>query len=148
MNVAEKNENTPKGDHIVSKRRKTMTDAKQYERKPQSKQQQPEIVKSVTNSVSDIPTTTITSSVADNGTIPDVRSWTCHEIARYFEKYFNPNYAQIFKNEQIDGESLLLMRRQDLINQNLKITLGFRLKMWNVVSKLQTGSNDPTQTWK
>lgn len=84
-------------------------------------------------------------------TIPDVRKWSYQRVYEYFSNTlgFKPQEAVVFKDEEIDGEALMIMKRSDIVNtkfQNLK--LGVALKMWTQILKFQTGSNDPTQGWK
>lgn len=84
----------------------------------------------------------------NGGDIPDVSKWTHHQVSDYFTRLgFNARDAAMFKEEEIDGETLLIMRRSDIVN-NTKLKLGITLKMWTEILKFQTGSNDPTQGWK
>lgn len=84
----------------------------------------------------------------NGGDIPDVSKWTHHQVSDYFTRLgFNARDAAMFKEEEIDGETLLIMRRSDIVNAT-KLKLGTTLKMWTEILKFQTGSNDPTQGWK
>lgn len=84
----------------------------------------------------------------NGGDIPDVSKWTHHQVSDYFTRLgFNARDAAMFKEEEIDGETLLIMRRSDIVNTS-KLKLGTTLKMWSEILKFQTGSNDPTQGWK
>lgn len=78
-------------------------------------------------------------------TVPDCAKWNCQQVFDYFNQFF-PNEAQIFKEQEIDGASLLLMTRTDMFKFNLK--LGPALNIYRHVVMLQTRSYDPRQTWK
>lgn len=83
--------------------------------------------------------------------IPDVRKWNEQRVFEYFSKTlgYKQEDASVFVEQEIDGEALMIMKRSDIVNtkfQNLK--LGVALKMWTHISQFQTGSSDPSQTWK
>lgn len=78
-------------------------------------------------------------------TIPDCSNWECDQVYDYFHKFF-PNEAYIFKDQEIDGTSLLLMTRSDMLKFNLK--LGPALNIYRHVVMLQTRSYDPRKCWK
>lgn len=64
------------------------------------------------------------STVSLNDGIPDVRHWTHHQVCDYFSSTlkFSKQDAAVFKNEEIDGETLLIMKRSDIIRfQHLKV---------------------------
>ena len=67
----------------------------------------------------------------------DVRKWTPQEVADYFEKEgFERKDTNQFVEQDIDGQCLMLMHREDLMRMSLKI--GTSLKMWNQVQELKT----------
>lgn len=78
-------------------------------------------------------------------TIPDCSGWSCQQVFDYFNQFF-PKEAHIFKEQEIDGTSLLLMTRSDMFKFNLKV--GPALNMYRHVVMLQTRSYDPRKTWK
>lgn len=84
------------------------------------------------------------NNAPNSDTIPDVSSWTYNQIHDYFEKLF-PKEAYIFKDQEIDGTSLLLMTRSDMFKFNLK--LGPALNIYRHIVMLQTRSYDPRKTW-
>lgn len=91
------------------------------------------------------------TSTISNGDIPDVRHWSHIQVSDYFNNSlkFSKTDSAIFTDEEIDGETLLIMKRSDIVNtkfQNLK--LGTALKMWSQIIKFQTGSSDISQAWK
>lgn len=63
-----------------------------------------------------------------DGEVPDVRNWTHQQVCDYFSNTlkFSKRDAAIFKEEEIDGETLLIMKRSDIITtkfQHLKVSL-------------------------
>lgn len=83
--------------------------------------------------------------------IPDVRNWSFLRVYEYFSNNlgFKPEDAVVFKDEEIDGEALMIMKRSDIVNTKFQtLKLGVALKMWTFIIQFQTGSNDPTQAWK
>lgn len=84
------------------------------------------------------------NNAPNSDTIPDVSSWTYNQIHDYFAKLF-PKEAFIFKDQEIDGTSLLLMTRSDMFKFNLK--LGPALNIYRHIVMLQTRSYDPRKTW-
>lgn len=77
--------------------------------------------------------------------VPDCSNWSCQQIFDHFNSFF-PKEAYIFKEQEIDGTSLLLMTRSDIFKFNLK--LGPALNIYRHVVMLQTRSYDPRNTWK
>lgn len=84
-------------------------------------------------------------SAHDLSDIPVVKNWSTTQVTEYFTKFF-PNEAEIFKNQDIDGQSLLLLKRSDVVNR-LAIKLGPALRIYNLVLKIQSVSTDPTIGW-
>lgn len=84
------------------------------------------------------------NNAPNSDTIPDVSAWTFNQIHDYFAKLF-PKEAFIFKDQEIDGTSLLLMTRSDMFKFNLK--LGPALNIYRHIVMLQTRSYDPRKTW-
>lgn len=79
--------------------------------------------------------------------ILDVSKWTCDDVSAYFSgQGFDKKEALKFKEQEIDGETLLILHRDDLKNLNLKV--GTFVKMWNRILRFQTGSNSFSQSWK
>lgn len=77
--------------------------------------------------------------------IPDVKDWTVDQVTEFFVKYF-PKEAHVFKEHEIDGMSLLLLKRSDVIKK-LPIKLGPSLRIYSLILKIQTQLNDPTLAW-
>lgn len=78
-------------------------------------------------------------------TIPDATSWTPNEVYHYFSQYF-PQEATIFRDQEIDGHSLLLMKRKDVLT-NLQLKLGPALKIYRHVLRLQLRKDDVKLGW-
>ncbi|XP_075235903.1 uncharacterized protein LOC142333015 [Lycorma delicatula] len=79
-------------------------------------------------------------------TIPDASPWSPQEVFQYFVKYFDPETAKIFKDQEIDGQSLLLMKRSDVLT-GLCLKLGPALKVYSHVKKLQIRRSHPKLLW-
>lgn len=77
--------------------------------------------------------------------IPDASNWSFEEVFQYFYQYF-PKSAHIFKEQEIDGPCLLLMKRTDILD-GLNLSLGTALKIYSHINMLQTRNNDPRLTW-
>ncbi|CAG9863567.1 unnamed protein product [Phyllotreta striolata] len=77
--------------------------------------------------------------------IPDATHWTVEEVYQYFYRYF-PEEAEIFKEQEIDGRSLLLLKRLDVLT-NLNLRLGPALKIYKHIVKLQVRRDDPRLYW-
>jgi len=80
-------------------------------------------------------------------TIPDAKHWTTNQVYQYFSTHFKPELAQVFKDQDIDGQSLLLMKRMDVLT-SLSLKLGPALKVYGHVRKLQTRKSHPKILWQ
>ncbi|XP_055377366.1 histone acetyltransferase KAT6B [Condylostylus longicornis] len=76
--------------------------------------------------------------------IPDISSWSCEKLSEFMKKIF-PYGAKLLREQDIDGQSLLLMTRKDVLSLNLK--LGPALRLYNFIVSLQTRKNDSYATW-
>ena len=77
--------------------------------------------------------------------VPDASKWSAKEVRDFFAGTF-PTEAEVFQEQEIDGVSLLLMRRTDVI-QGLGLKLGPALRIYKKIVMLQTRDTDPTLTW-
>ncbi|KAF7271421.1 L(3)mbt interactor in ovarian somatic cells isoform X2 [Rhynchophorus ferrugineus] len=77
--------------------------------------------------------------------IPDATHWTPEEVYQYFAQYF-PEEAKVFKEQEIDGRSLLLLKRMDVLT-NLNLKLGPALKIYRHVTMLQVRRDDRSLYW-
>uniref|UniRef100_A0A1A9WB17 PHD-type domain-containing protein n=1 Tax=Glossina brevipalpis TaxID=37001 RepID=A0A1A9WB17_9MUSC len=104
------------------------------------------------NNTQNIPSSSTNSSEAqviyspdEEIDVPDVKDWSVDQVTQYFSQYF-PNEAHVFKDQEIDGASLLLLKRSDVIKK-LPIKLGPSLRIYSLILKIQTQLNDPTLGW-
>ncbi|XP_022252375.1 transcription intermediary factor 1-alpha-like isoform X2 [Limulus polyphemus] len=70
--------------------------------------------------------------------VPDAKDWTIDDVENFFTHIGFPEQAPAFREQEIDGKSLLLMKRSDVL-MGLSIKLGPALKIYNHVKRLQTG---------
>lgn len=85
-----------------------------------------------------------------NDAIPEVSGWSCQNVSDYFHSKlgFGKKDSSLFKDEEIDGEALMIMKRSDIVNSKFAhIKLGTTIKFWSHILRLQTKSNDPSQAW-
>ncbi|XP_045473865.1 uncharacterized protein LOC123680144 [Harmonia axyridis] len=73
--------------------------------------------------------------------IPDATLWTPDDVYQYFTQFF-PEEAKVFKEQEIDGRSLLLLKRMDVLTK-LNLRLGPALKIYKHVITLQVRRDDP-----
>uniref|UniRef100_A0A8C6WHY6 SAM domain-containing protein n=1 Tax=Neogobius melanostomus TaxID=47308 RepID=A0A8C6WHY6_9GOBI len=67
--------------------------------------------------------------------------WSVSDVVRYFTAAGFPEQAAAFRSQEIDGRSLLLMRRNDVLT-GLSIKLGPALKIYeHHVKELQKTHN-------
>lgn len=74
-----------------------------------------------------------------------IAKWSKQDVYEYFLEYF-PNEAIALKKKNIDGLSLQVMKRNDVVT-GLEINLGPALRMYHHVLRLQTQTNDITLGW-
>ncbi|CAG9764822.1 unnamed protein product [Ceutorhynchus assimilis] len=81
-----------------------------------------------------------------DSSVPDASHWTPDEVYEYFAKIISEDEAKIFREEGIDGRSLLGLRRSDVLN-NLKLELGPALEVFRHITKLQVRRDDRSLYW-
>ncbi|XP_054159837.1 bromodomain adjacent to zinc finger domain protein 1A-like [Oppia nitens] len=64
------------------------------------------------------------------------QKWTVEEVETFIRDSGFPSESLIFKEQEIDGRSLLLLRRMDVLT-GLSLKLGPALKIYNHISRLQ-----------
>jgi len=75
--------------------------------------------------------------------IPDVSEWQPVQLRDFFtKKGFSDALSAVFLEQDIDGRSLLLMHRNDVVS-SLGLKLGPALKLFSCIKKLQTRRNFP-----
>ncbi|XP_034944939.1 uncharacterized protein Lint-O [Chelonus insularis] len=77
--------------------------------------------------------------------IPDASDWTSEQVYQYFARLF-PKEAEVFRLQDIDGHSLLLMKRADVLI-GLDLLLGPALKIYRHVLKLQMRRDETRFYW-
>ncbi|XP_030640849.1 sterile alpha motif domain-containing protein 13 isoform X2 [Chanos chanos] len=79
-----------------------------------------------------------TKSSVENGQLPDPSHWAVADVVNYFKATGFEEQANAFQDQEIDGKSLLLMTRNDVLT-GLSIKLGPALKIYEYhVKPLQT----------
>ncbi|KAE8609424.1 hypothetical protein XENTR_v10011807 [Xenopus tropicalis] len=74
----------------------------------------------------------------ENGRPPDPAHWAVDDVVNYFKTAGFEEQASAFKEQEIDGKSLLLMTRNDVLT-GLSLKLGPALKIYEYhVKPLQT----------
>ncbi|XP_071799896.1 histone acetyltransferase KAT6B-like isoform X1 [Asterias amurensis] len=66
----------------------------------------------------------------------DPVEWGIEDVVRYFSVHGFPEQCNAFREQEIDGKSLLLMKRLDVLT-GLSLKLGPALKIYNHVTRLQ-----------
>ncbi|XP_074652689.1 histone acetyltransferase KAT6B-like [Tubulanus polymorphus] len=67
----------------------------------------------------------------------DATEWTIDDVAEFITRAGFPEQASRFSDQEIDGKSLLLMQRNDVLT-GLSMKLGPALKIYSHIHKLQT----------
>ncbi|XP_064197199.1 sterile alpha motif domain-containing protein 13-like [Anguilla rostrata] len=71
----------------------------------------------------------------ENGQPPDPAHWAVADVVEYFRAAGFQEQASAFQDQEIDGKSLLLMTRNDVLT-GLSIKLGPALKIYEFHVKL------------
>merc|ERR1711915_944283 len=70
--------------------------------------------------------------------LPDISSWSAAKVSQYLvQNGIQEIHAKVFFDEEIDGSSVLVMQRKDIL-LGLGIKLGPALKIYNRIRALQT----------
>lgn len=77
--------------------------------------------------------------------VPDVSKWSPKEVQKFFQSKY-PAEAKILFDEEVDGASLMLMSRSDVLRL-LKKRLGPAINIYRMILRFQTESNDVTLGW-
>ncbi|KAG1654311.1 Histone acetyltransferase KAT6A [Nymphon striatum] len=70
--------------------------------------------------------------------ISNVSTWTAQEVTEFFKSLGFVKEAYVFEDQEIDGKTLLLLKRQDILTQ-LSLKLGPALRIYKHVYHLQMG---------
>ncbi|EFX84526.1 hypothetical protein DAPPUDRAFT_8693, partial [Daphnia pulex] len=68
---------------------------------------------------------------------PDASLWTSEDVQSYFSRLGFEEQAALLRHNEIDGPSLLLMKRNDVVG-NMGLKLGPAVKIYNHIRRLQT----------
>ncbi|NXS56830.1 LMBL1 protein, partial [Brachypteracias leptosomus] len=75
-------------------------------------------------------------------TAKQVAKWSVEEVVNFVQRLPGcKEYASAFREEQIDGDSFLLLTQDDIINI-LKIKLGPALKIYNSILMLKSAEDN------
>lgn len=77
-----------------------------------------------------------------DGSYPDATEWSVNDVAEFFTCAGFPEQAEVFREQEIDGRSLLLLKRSDIIT-GMSLKLGPALKIHRHVQKLQLAGMSP-----
>eukprot|EP00918_Siedleckia_nematoides_P015913 GHVU01034352.1.p1 GENE.GHVU01034352.1~~GHVU01034352.1.p1 ORF type:complete len:231 (-),score=17.94 GHVU01034352.1:1063-1755(-) len=69
--------------------------------------------------------------------VPDASDWSIEDVVTYFKDVGFITQAEVFREQEIDGKSLLLMKRSDVL-MGLSLKLGPALKIFMHIQRLQT----------
>ena len=69
--------------------------------------------------------------------VPDASEWSIEDVVKFFADQGYHEQAEVFREQEIDGKSLLLMKRTDVL-QEMGLKLGPALKIYAQIQKLQT----------
>ncbi|XP_048351671.1 sterile alpha motif domain-containing protein 13 isoform X2 [Sphaerodactylus townsendi] len=79
-----------------------------------------------------------TENLVENGRPPDPADWAVTDVVNYFRTVGFEEQANAFQEQEIDGKSLLLMTRNDVLT-GLSLKLGPALKIYEYhIKPLQT----------
>uniref|UniRef100_A0A8D9A0V1 Atherin n=1 Tax=Cacopsylla melanoneura TaxID=428564 RepID=A0A8D9A0V1_9HEMI len=79
--------------------------------------------------------------------VPDCTKWTAADVFEYLSAYLKPELCKPLLDGDVDGSALLLLKRSDCI-RNLGLPLGFSLKLWTHVKRLQTRRSEIEIYWE
>ncbi|XP_052777515.1 histone acetyltransferase KAT6B-like [Mya arenaria] len=81
----------------------------------------------------------------DNTEYEDASNWSVNEVVQFFRDNGFPDHAYVFEKQEIDGPSLLLMKRNDVLTA-LNLRLGPALKIYQKVVRIQQCSQSSVLT--
>ncbi|KAH8240443.1 hypothetical protein KR038_002605 [Drosophila bunnanda] len=87
----------------------------------------------------------ITDSVTENIKSNPVSKWTVDQVVCFVRKRY-PVEAHVFRDQDIDGASLLLLTRHDVMTR-FGLKVGPALHIYELVLSLQSQSNDVAVAW-
>nr|NP_001071920.1 zinc finger protein [Ciona intestinalis]BAE93315.1 zinc finger protein [Ciona intestinalis] len=82
----------------------------------------------------------VNSNHSQINNIPDSTNWTAAQVAEYFTNAGFTKQASVFAEEEIDGKSLLLLQKTDVVS-GMTFKLGPAVKIYEHIVKLQRASS-------
>ncbi|KAL5276262.1 hypothetical protein ACFFRR_001846 [Megaselia abdita] len=76
----------------------------------------------------------------------EVQGWSTQQIHKLFEKAF-PEESKFITNNEIDGQALLLLTREDVVSKELPWKLGGLLKFYSAIVKIQNNTKNNAVGW-
>ncbi|XP_049278427.1 nucleolin [Anopheles funestus] len=70
----------------------------------------------------------------------DIRYWSCDDVCRFFSRHCRA-WGDLFHEQEIDGASLLLMRKGDVLSR-FGLKLGPAMELYQRIVALQNGDRD------
>lgn len=90
------------------------------------------------NGVPPCPVDARISRVIEESRLPiDPGTWSVEQVSMFIKKVGFAGYSCVFKDNDVDGEALLLLREEHILN-TLGIKLGPALKLFKLIKKLQS----------
>ncbi|XP_052867846.1 sterile alpha motif domain-containing protein 1 [Anopheles cruzii] len=78
----------------------------------------------------------------------EIRLWTCNDVCSYFGQHC-PAWGDLFLEQEIDGASLLLLQRSDVLSR-FGLKLGPAMELYQLIVALQSGDTETVDvrlTW-
>uniref|UniRef100_A0A182MK62 SAM domain-containing protein n=1 Tax=Anopheles culicifacies TaxID=139723 RepID=A0A182MK62_9DIPT len=76
----------------------------------------------------------------ENESTKDIRFWSCDDVCRFFSRHCKA-WGDLFHEQEIDGASLLLMRKGDVLTR-FGLKLGPAMELYQRIVALQNGDRD------
>jgi len=70
------------------------------------------------------------------GVVPNPQQWSAQDVETFIRNIGFPEQSLLFKDQEIDGSSLLLLRRTDVLT-GFEMKLGPALKIYSHIMRLQ-----------
>lgn len=76
----------------------------------------------------------------------EIQGWSTQQIHKFFERNF-PEESKFITNNEIDGQALLLLTREDVVSKELPWKLGGLLKFYSAIVKIQNNTKNNAVAW-
>ncbi|XP_052897123.1 bromodomain-containing protein DDB_G0278469 [Anopheles moucheti] len=77
---------------------------------------------------------------SNDESVKDIRYWSCDDVCRFFGRHCKA-WGDLFHEQEIDGASLLLMRKGDVLTR-FGLKLGPAMELYQRIVALQNGDRD------